>query len=118
MRPTFCPQCNEPLSRPGGGTPLVCPICSTVIAPENAARTDAPPSPTTEGRGSELLRQPVEPSLRVIQPLGRAWRRVYFGLGLIKWGTAAALAALAFNVFAVLAAGHRLAARASLPTDD
>jgi hypothetical protein len=50
--------------------------------------------------------------LRVIQPLGRAWRLVYFGLGLIKWGTVAALAALAFNVFVVLAApSHR-------PADD
>jgi hypothetical protein len=52
--------------------------------------------------------------------LGRAWRLVYFGLGLIKWGTVAALAALAFNVVVVLAApSHRPAvARASLPTDD
>jgi hypothetical protein len=104
MRPTFCPQCHEPLSRPGGATPLVCPICSAVIAPGNAALTDAPPSPATEERGKELMRPPVEPSLRVIQPLSRAWRLVYFGLGLIKWGTVAALAALAFNVFAVLAA--------------
>jgi hypothetical protein len=45
---------------------------------------------------------------------------VYFGLWLIKWGTAAALAALAFNVVVVLAApSHRPAAvRASPPTDD
>ena len=56
----------------------------------------------------------------VVQPLGRAWRRVYLGLGLIKWGTVAALAALAFNVLVVLAGpSHRPAAvRTSLPTDD
>jgi hypothetical protein len=68
----------------------------------------------------EPKRPPVEPWVRVIQPLGPAWRMVHFGLGLIKWGTVAALAALAFNVLVVLAGpSHRPAAvRASLPTDD
>jgi hypothetical protein len=45
---------------------------------------------------------------------------VYLGLGLIKWGTAAALAALAFFVLAVLAAqSHQPAVtRASVPPED
>ena len=118
MRPTFCPQCNEPLSRPRGGAPLLCPVCSTVIAPEPTALTDAPPAPTAEQRG-EPKRLPAEPWVLVVRPLGRAWRRVYFGLGLIKWGAVAALAALAFNALAVLAAqSNRPATRAGLPTDD
>src|SRR5690348_1369811 len=100
MRPTFCPQCKEPLSRPRGTAPLVCPICSTVIAPEPTALTDAPPSPAVQERRGEPKRLPVEPKLLVVQPLGRPWRRVYLGLGLIKWGTVAALAALAFEVLA------------------
>jgi LSD1 subclass zinc finger protein len=119
MAPTFCPQCNEPLSRTRGATPLVCPICATVIAPEPAGVTAALPSPA-EGRGNGPKRPPVEFSLRVIQPLGRAWRTVYFGLGVLKWGTVAALAALAFNIIAVLgAASHRPeAAGAGLPAED
>ncbi len=114
MRPTFCPQCNEPLSRPRGAAPLVCPVCSTVIAPDGAAVTDALPAP------GKAQRPPVEFSLRVIQPLGRAWRTVYFGLGVLKWGTVAVLAALAFNIIVVLgAASHRPeAARAGPPAED
>jgi hypothetical protein len=122
MRPTYCPRCKQPLGPAGGGgaTSLRCPACSTAIVPEDAALTDAPPSPTAGGWGGEPKRLPVEPWVRVIQPLGLGWRTVYFGLGLIKWGTVAALAALAFNVLMVLAApSHRPAvARASLPTDD
>jgi hypothetical protein len=129
MPPNFCPRCKQPLGPPGKGdtTTLRCPACSAAIAPEDAALIDVPPSATAEGRGDEPKRRPVEPWVLVIQPLGRSWRTVYFGLGLIKWGTVAALAALAFNVVVALAAAnqalatanHRPAAvRASLPTDD
>ncbi len=118
MPPTFCPQCNEPLGRPREGAPLLCPVCSTVIAPASTALTDAPPSPPAQERRGEPKCLPVEPKLLVARPLGRAWRRVYLGLGLLKWGTVAALAALAFHAMAVLAAPGHGPAAGGLPAED
>jgi hypothetical protein len=118
MRPTFCPECNEPLGRPGA-TPLRCPVCSTALAPDGVAVTDAPPSLVVKEWKREPKRPPVQPAVRALQPLGRAWRVVHFGLGLIKWGAAAALAALAFNLLVVLAApSHGPAAHGAPPPED